>query len=325
MPTATAVACANIAFIKYWGNLQPALRLPYNDSLSMNLSAATTRTTVRFDPDLPEDRLTVDDERRLGGSLQRVVAQLELIRARAGLVAHAEVRSTNSFPMGTGIASSASGFAALTVAAAAAAGLELSEAECSALARRASGSAARSIPGGFVQWHTATVDEGSFARTIAPAAHWDLRDLVAVVSRTPKAVSSTDGHAAAVLSPYFPARLAELPGRLARVRQALLERDLAAMGPAVEAEAISLHVVALSGQPAVLYWSPATVALLHQVRAWRAQGLPVYFTLDAGPNVHLLCEARHAATLEQELQALDYVESVIHNRPGEGARVVAGA
>jgi len=320
---ATALAHSNIAFVKYWGNLDDDRRLPLNDSLSMGLSEARTVTSVQFEPERRFDRIVVDGETRYGPVHDRVVAHLDRLRWRAGTSWRAVVRSANSFPMGTGIASSASAFAALTVAASHALGLQLSEPELSALARLGSGSAARSIPGGFVEWRAAETDGGSYATTIAPPEHWDLRDLVAVVERAHKSTGSTDGHRAARTSPFLAARMGELTERLPRVRRALLERDLASFGPAVEAEALSLHAVALTSRPALLYWTGATVRLLHQVGAWRAAGLPVYFTLDAGPNVHLLCEGSHAAELEAALSQLDYVEMILHNRPAGAARLVA--
>ena len=319
---ATAVAHANIAFIKYWGNWDDALRLPYNDSLSMNLSAATSTTSVTFDDRLPADVLVIDGLEQPGESRARAAAHLDRVRSRAGVAAHALVESSNTFPMGTGIASSASGFAALTLAACAAAGLALGEAEASALARLASGSACRSIPGGFVEWRAARIDADSWAFSIAPPEHWDLCDLVAVVSRSHKAVGSTGGHAAALGSPYWGARLEELTWRIPEVRSALLARDFRRFGPAVEAEALSLHAIAHTGRPSILYWSPGTVALMHQVRQWRRDGLPVFFTLDAGPNVHLLCEAVHGAAVAAALSELDYVEFVLDNRPAGPAHLI---
>lgn len=311
---ATAIAHSNIAFVKYWGNRDAQLRLPYNDSLSMNLSAASTSTTVSFSDDLSTDRLTIDGEKHIGPALDRVSRQLDLIRLRAGIRLRAAVQSRNSFPMGTGIASSASGFAALTMAAAQAAGLRLTEAELSALARRGSGSAARSIPGGYVLWHAGSGDRDSFAETVFPAEHWDLRDLVAIVSRRHKGLGSSDGHAAAEGSPLFAGRLAAMPETLSQLRGALASRDFPRFGAALEAEALSLHAIALTGRPAALYWTPGTVALLMQAQAWRAEGLPVWFTLDAGPNVHLICEGKDAATLEAALRSLDYVEAILANR-----------
>lgn len=319
--SASAIAHSNIAFIKYWGNLDDERRLPLNDSLSMNLSAAQTRTAVHFDPERGDDWVILDGETRFGPARDRVVAHLDRIRWRAGITMSAVVRSQNSFPMGTGIASSASGFAALTLAASHAAGLDLPEPELSALARLGSGSACRSIPGGFVEWHAGDTDGSSYAETLAPADHWDLRDLVAVVERSHKVVGSTDGHRAAPSSPFLAARLVDVQDRLPKLRRALLERDFAAFGPAVEAEALSLHAVALTSRPPLLYWTDRTVRLLHQVAAWRAEGLPVYFTLDAGPNVHLLCEGPHAAALADALGQLDYVELVLHNRPAGPAHL----
>lgn len=324
MTKATAVAHANIAFVKYWGNLVPALRLPYNDSLSMNLSAATTTTTVRFDAGLHADHLVIDGAERIGPAHERVVRHLDLIRALAGMADRAFIESENSFPMGTGIASSASAFAALTLAAAGAAGLSLGERELSALARRGSGSAARSVPGGFTLWHAAGTDADSFAESIAPAEHWDLRDIVAVVSHAHKRTGSTDGHTAAAGSPFFAARVAALQARVPEVRQALLDRDLAAFGAAVEAEALELHAIAMTGAPPLLYWTPATVKLLHQTRAWRDEGLAVWFTLDAGPNVHLICEGETADEIEALLAEHDEVESTLHNRVAGPAHLLAG-
>lgn len=319
---ATAVAHSNIAFLKYWGNRNPRLRLPMNASLSMNLSEAKTVTTVLFDPEADEDRIVLDGETRYGAARSRVTGHLDLVRRRAGLDLYAIVRSTNTFPMGTGVASSASAFAALTLAAATAARLDLTPRELSALARRGSGSAARSVPGGFVEWSAADTDEGSFAGSIAPPEHWDLRDVIAVVSRRPKELGSTEGHAAAIASPFFEARLDEVKRRLPVVRRAIMRRDLQTLGPAIEAEAMSLHAVAMTGRPSVVYWSPETVRLLRQVATWRRQGSRVYFTLDAGPNVHLICEGDEADELEQELLDLSYVEETLHNRPAGPARII---
>lgn len=322
---ATAVASANIAFVKYWGNRDAALRLPCNGSLSMNLSAATTTTSVHFDDRFPNDTVIIGGEEQHGLAYARVVAHLDRVRTLAGINARAHVVSQNSFPMGTGIASSASAFAALSLAATAAAGLNLSERELSALARLGSGSAARSVPGGFIEWVAGDSHATSYAYSIAPPEHWDLRDVVAIVSHTPKQIGSTDGHAAALTSPYFATRLALLPDRHARIRQAILDRDLAVLGPLMEEEAISLHVIALTSRPPIYYWAPATLELIQAIRAWRGEGLPVYFTLDAGPNVHLICAAADAPTVEARVRAMDGVMDVLVNAPGGPATVMRDA
>src|SRR5512141_562680 len=182
MTTATAQAHPNIAFIKYWGNRDNALRIPMNGSISMNLDGLFTRTTVSFQPSLPYDELIINGHEVMGAGRNRVSCILGIIREMAGTHDSAEVMTENNFPSGAGIASSAAAFAALAVAGSKAAGLNLSEQELSRLARRGSGSAARSIPGGFVEWQAGETDEDSFAFSIAEPNQWKIVDCVALVS-----------------------------------------------------------------------------------------------------------------------------------------------
>ena len=303
MRQATCVSCANIALVKYWGNRDRALRLPANSSLSMNLASLTTTTTVEFRDDLASDVVTIDDVEAQGSARERVVAHLDRVRALASINAKACVVSHNNFPAGTGLASSASAFAALTVAACAAAGLALSTDELSRLARRGSGSACRSVPGGFVLWDACDEDDCSFGRTIAPADHWDLRDVIAIVESAHKATGSTEGHALADSSPLQAARVASTPPRLERCKAALLSRDFPALAEVIEQDALAMHAVMMTSAPPLFYWRPATLAVMRAVRAWRADGLAVAFTIDAGPNVHCLCPAASASKVETLLRA----------------------
>ncbi|NLX11012.1 MAG: diphosphomevalonate decarboxylase [Chloroflexi bacterium] len=323
MSKATAVSCANIAFVKYWGRKDDALRLPLNSSISMNLDAATTTTTVEFDPALAADEVVIEGTETTAKAAARVSEHLDRIRALAGdgFDRRARVVSRNSFPMGTGIASSASAFAALTVAACAAAGLDPDERTLTILARLGSGSACRSIPAGFVEWHTADTSADSVAEQIAPPDHWDLRDLIAIVQTAHKETESSKGHQLVQASPFAGARLEAAERALPIIRQAILARDFEALGEETEQEAIRMHAVAMTSQPSVLYWSPATVEILHAVRAWRASGLPAYCTIDAGANVHVLCQGADAARIEGDLRALPGIQDVIANRPGPGTRL----
>jgi diphosphomevalonate decarboxylase len=321
MTKATAVANPNIAFIKYWGRIDDVLNLPANPSLSMNVSGLTTVTTVEFWAGLPADVVTIGDEPASEQTVVRVVAHLDRVRALAGIEERARVASRNDFPAGTGLASSASAFAALSLAATRAAGLRLDVEALSRLARRGSGSACRSVPGGFTLWEGAS-DETSFARQVAPPEHWDLRDVVAVVTREHKAVGSYDGHALAPTSPFYGARLTTVSKRLEVVKAAVQHRDLAAMGPAIEADAMAMHGVMMTSRPPLLYWRPGTVAVLQAVRAWREERLNVYFTLDAGPNVHCLCEAADSPEVEGRLRNLSGVEDVLVGGPGGGVRLI---
>lgn len=204
--TATAQAHPNIAFIKYWGNRDDRLRLPVNGSVSMNLGALTTTTKVTFDDSLRQDSLTINGAAEPETAVARVSSVLDEVRRIARIGARARVESVADFPLGVGVASSAAAFSALALAASTAAGLSLSEGEVSRLARLGSGSACRSVPGGFCEWRMGTGDADSIAVSIADADRWDLVDLIAILSTTHKKVGSSAGHPGAATSPYQAAR-----------------------------------------------------------------------------------------------------------------------
>ena len=323
---ATARAGSNIAFIKYWGVANPRINLPLNNSISMTLGALHTTTTVEWDAGgyLGADEVTIDGERVEGKKAERVTQHLDLIRHLAGDRRYrARVISRNNFPMASGIASSASAFAALTVAAAAAIGLTLDRTRLSAVARHGSGSASRSIFGGYVEWERGNDDATSVARQLFPAEHWNLRDVVVVVSTAEKAVSSQSGHTLALTSPFNAARIDSLYTALQEVRAAIMLRDLNRLGPVIEQDALAMHAVMMTSKPSLLYWQPGTLEILQAVRRWREQdGLPVYFTIDAGPNVHLICEPAFERELLRRLQTLGGVRSTLTSGPGDGAEIV---
>lgn len=314
--TAAAAAHPNIAFIKYWGNQDNTLRIPANGSLSMNLDGLETRTTVNFDTSMEGDRLILNGEPVEGDALARVSASLDRIRQQADLQTSALVRSENSFPMGTGIASSASAFAALTLAGANALGLCLSERELSQLARTGSGSACRSIPSGFVEWQSGTDHESSFAVSIAGPEHWDLVDYIVLVSGQHKAVGSTQGHQLAGTSPLQAARVADADRRLELCRKALLERDFPVFAEVVEQDSNLMHSVMMTSKPPLYYWEPGTLDIINAVREWREDGLQVCFTIDAGPNVHVLCPGSDAEAVERRLTSLVNIKSILKCTPG---------
>ena len=323
MTTATAQANPNIAFIKYWGNRDNTLRLPSNGSISMNLDGLYTRTTVSFQPSLPYDELIINGHELMGHGLDRIAYILDIIRGMANIHARAEVMSENNFPSGAGIASSASAFAALALAGSTAAGLSLSEPELSRLARRGSGSASRSIPGGFVEWQAGTSEEDSFAFTIAGPDHWDLMDCVAIVSAAHKKTGSTEGHSIAPTSQLQAARVADAPRRLEICHRAILERDFDAFAAIVELDSDMMHAVMMTSTPALHYWKPASLDVMHCVRGWRAEGMQVCYTVDAGPNVHVICLEDQSQVVEQKLREIPGVQNVLVARPGGAAQVVA--
>jgi diphosphomevalonate decarboxylase len=321
MASASALAHPNIAFIKYWGNQDNDLRLPSNGSISMNLDGLFARTIVSFQPSLPFDELILNGHEVVGRGLDRVAHLLDAVRGRAGIKANAEVISETNFPAGAGIASSAAAFAALALAASSAAELELKEAELSRLARLGSGSAARSIPGGFVEWQAGTTDEDSYAFSIAAADHWDLADCIAVVSTTHKKTGSTEGHALAWTSPLQQARVDDAPRRLEICRAAVLGRDFDSLAAILEHDSDMMHAVMMTSSPPLLYWQAATVEVFHAVREWRAAGLPAAYTVDAGPNVHVLCERPHAEQVRERLKDIPGVREVLVAGAGGPARI----
>lgn len=316
---ATVRAGSNIAFIKYWGVDDVTLNLPQNNSISMTLADAHTTTTVEWLPkaQLPQDEIVVDGVRFDERKAARLVRHLDRIRELAAIDLPARVVSQNNFPMASGIASSASGFAALTAAACHALALPWDATRLSAIARRGSGSASRSLFGGFVEWHRGHDDATSVAQQLHPLAHWTLYDIVAVVSGAEKAVSSEQGHRLAASSPLNSGRVASLPTALAEVRAALATRDLRRLGPVIELDALAMHAVMMTSTPSLLYWQPGTLEIIQAVRHWREhEGLQAYFTIDAGPNVHLLCEAGDVAAVQARLATLPSVQQIIVSRPG---------
>ena len=324
MKTTSAIAQAhpNIAFIKYWGNRDNTLRLPMNGSISMNLDGLVTRTTVSFQPSLAFDELIINGHEVTGAGLDRVSYILDIIRGMADIHERAEVMTENNFPTGTGIASSASAFAALALAGSTAAGLNLSEPELSRLARRGSGSASRSIPGGFVEWQAGASDDDSFAFSIAPADHWKLVDCVAIVSASHKKTGSTEGHAVAPTSPLQAARVADAPHRLDICRTTILNKDFDSFSSIVELDSDMMHSVMMTSTPALHYWKPASLEVMNSVREWRNAGTPACYTVDAGPNVHVICPEEYVATVEKRLREIPGVEKVLVARAGGPAKVV---
>lgn len=314
--SAAAAAHPNIAFIKYWGNQDDDLRIPANGSISMNLEGLETRTTVAFDTQLKEDQLSINGEPASREALQRVSQTLDHLRRLADLETSARVTSRNSFPTGTGIASSASGFAALVLAGATALGLCLSEGELSQLARLGSGSACRSIPGGFVEWQAGKDHHSSFAETLAGPEHWDLLDTIVLISSQHKAVSSSQGHRLAESSPLQKARVKDADRRLGICRQALLERDFSAFADVVEQDCILMHSVMMTSSPPLYYWEPRTLEIIEAVRDWRREGLQVCFTIDAGPNVHVIYSGSDAEAVKRKLNSLANVKSLLTCTPG---------
>lgn len=316
---ATAIAPANIAFIKYWGKKDEKLRLPLNSSISMNLSGALTTTTVEFSEKFTADSVDGDFNDK---EKSKIVAHLDRIRRVGKSSLHAKVATRNSFPKGAGIASSASGFAALTLAASAALGLKLSEKELSIVARFGSGSACRSVPDGFVYWKAGESSDESYAYSLYPSSYWDLRDIVVVVRSPEKSVSTTSGMERVKTSPFWRERILGIPAKIQAVQYALKKRSLRDLGIVMEEDCINMHAVTMTQNPPLFYWNETTMEIIRSVPRWREEGVGVYFTIDAGPNVHLICEGINEKIVIEKVKRLRGISQLLLNRPAQGARLI---
>ena len=318
MSEVVVVAHPNVALSKYWGKRGGEGNVPAVPSLSVTLAGLQTRTRVKWGAGAHR---VVLGGRELGtDESARARALLDRVRDASGLPSHAEVETRNDFPTSSGLASSASGFAALALAAVRAAGLDWDSARVSDLARSASASAARSVFGGYVELQ---VDEKS-ARPVAPSSKLPMVVLVCVTTEAPKAVGSTDGMRVTLeKSPYARAWLEQAPRLHEQLRDALLAGDFARVGELAESSALAMHASAIAA--GVVYWSGATLATLAEVRALRDRGVAAYATIDAGPHVKVLVRPEEAPRAREALQAVTGVLRIIEARAGEGARLEAAS
>lgn len=315
-------AYTNIAFIKYWGKKNEELILPQNNSLSLTLDAFYTETKVTFDENLDSDILILDGEEEGAKALKKAQVILDLVREMADIESYARIDSKNFVPTAAGLASSASGLAALAGAASLAAGLDLSETELSRLARRGSGSASRSIYGGFAEWQQGTSDEDSIAVPVDDA-NWDIGMLFIIVDDNRKDVSSTEGMRRVVeTSPYYDGWVSSSVEDLAAIKTAIANQDLVATGEIAERSALKMHALNLSANPPFNYWSPDSIVAMRKVTELREMGYPVYLTMDAGPNVKLICKASQLEEIYAILRKEYREEQLVMAKPGPGMQIL---
>lgn len=317
---ASAVACANQGLVKYWGKTDEVLRLPTNDSISVCLDTLRTHTTVEFSDQFAHDSFSLDGA---PSKDPRVFGHLDLIRTIAGSSKRARVESRNTFPAAVGFASSASGFAALTVAGCAALGLSLSASELSRIARRGSASASRSIPGGFSKLMVAPSDEGTIAVRLAGPTELDFLTVMVTVTSSRKLVGSTQGMKITTeTSPMFQARLAYLPAVIEKMGQSIAARDSREVAHLAEVDTLNMHATMLTSEPPLIYWNCATIEVMREIQALRRDGYCAYFSIDAGQNVFVNTTRSHGPKIHERLQKVSGVQTISESRPGEGARLV---
>lgn len=317
--TATGVAHPNIAFIKYWGVRNAAIHLPVNGSISMNLAELFTKVKITFDVQLKNDELVIDGEAATIPQLERMSIFLDQGRKFADISENARVETTSNFPMSAGVASSASVFAAAAVALNSALDLNLDQPALSRLARLGSGSACRSIPPGFVEWKPGADDQSSYAESIFPSKYWELANCIAIIQTGGKKISSKEGHTLASSSPLQVSRVLDAPRRLDVCRQAIRERDFFALAEIVELDSNWMHAVMMTSTPPLFYWDPITLAVMKAVTESRQKGLPVCYTVDAGPNVHVITVSNASSTVQDLLHSIPGVQDVLVCHPGGAA------
>lgn len=323
--SATAIAHPNIALVKYWGKADAILNVPAVPSVSITLDALTTETQVRFDASLAADSLCMNGSElaSTSGQARRITACLDALRKLADTGLRARVETRNDFPTGAGLASSASGFAALVVASAAALKLELSPAAASKIARAASASAARSLFGGFAELPAGAAGDDVAATGLAPAEHWPLEVVVAICAEGPKAVGSTRGMLdSAATSPFYSAWVEAAAADADAGRSAISARDFARLASVSEASCLKMHAVMQTTRPALLYWNAATMATLERIKDLQQAGIEVFFTMDAGPQVKAVCAPGSGLEVAAALTSVAGVSRVLSSGLGGPARVV---
>ncbi|WP_395318416.1 diphosphomevalonate decarboxylase [Fructilactobacillus frigidiflavus] len=315
----TARAHTNIALIKYWGKANQKLKLPTTSSLSLTLNDFYTDTSVLFNEALTEDKIIFNGEQLPKEKAQRIVKFLDLVRDLAHINVYAEVSTINKVPTAAGLASSASGFAALAAAASKAIGLELSKRDLSRLARQGSGSATRSIYGGFVEWEKGTNDETSYAIPIEEHVDWPINVVAVMVNQSEKQMSSSKGMQISVkTSPYYAVWEKISVQALEKIKVAIKNRDFNEMGKIAEENAMQMHALTLSSSPDFTYFDADSLKVMNLVHSLRKNGLACYFTMDAGPNVKILVEKANTTKLVKELEKQFGSDKIVVTTPGPG-------
>ena len=323
---ATATANANIALVKYWGKRDEKLFLPTNSSISMTTDKMTTTTTVDFDKKYKSDIFALNEKKISEEESENVSRHLNLIRSICKRKEKARVQSANYFPTAAGLASSASGFAALTLAAAHALCVSFNKKHLSIIARQGSGSASRSIFGGFVEWNRGEKSDGtdSFAHPIASENHWkDFCMIATVVQFGEKKVKSRAGMKQTVkTSPFYKSWLQTVGNDLNLVRKGILEKNFSLVGKTAEMNSLKMHATMLTTSPPIIYFAPATLKVIETVQELRESGTECYFTMDAGPQVKVLCLKKNAKKIRPELNRITGVKQTILCQPGSDAKLV---
>lgn len=318
-------AHTNIALIKYWGKRNDELFLPMNSSLSLTLDAFYTDTEVVLDPNFTSDTFYLNDIKQDKKETEKITKFLNLFRKEVNMETKARIKSYNHVPTAAGLASSASAFSALAGAMNQASGLNLDHKTLSTYARRGSGSATRSIYGGFVEWYMGEDDlsETSHAIPIDDAS-WDIGMIVIAVNTERKKLSSRVGMKQTIAtSPFYSSWVETATSDLTKMKDAIKQKDFITLGEITESNGMKMHATMLGAFPPISYWEPDSVKAIQTVKEIRGLGIPCYVTMDAGPNVKVLCKASDMVKIENLLLKEFKREQIIPTTVGEGIKLLS--
>ena len=326
---ASAIAHSNIALIKYWGRSlesDPNMNIPSNDSVSMTKNGIgdvklQTHTTIEFSDAYDQDLALLNGEVLIGRNMERILRVVNHLRKQVNLDYCFKMMSKNDFPIQAGLASSASGFAALAIATVTALGKDFSKEKISKIARLGSGSAARSIHGGFVYWNKGTSHETSFAEQICGPDEFNMDAVIAIIHEGKKDVTSDIGHRSAHTSPFNEVRIKLTQEQAKDIKKAILDDDFSKVGKIAEENCKYMHTVMMTSNPPLFYWHSDTLRLIKATEEIRKDGLECYFTIDAGPNIHYLCRSEDSHELQKLLEKKERVNKTILVKPASDSYV----
>ncbi|MBN1501987.1 diphosphomevalonate decarboxylase [Candidatus Woesearchaeota archaeon] len=325
----SAIADANIALVKYWGKRDQTLVLPQNSSISMVTDGLYAHTTVEFDSKYNRDIFSLNGKNidtKSKGYEEYVGKFLKIVRKLSANKKHVRIQSSNNFPTAAGLASSAAGFAALTAATNKAFALGLNKRELSILARQGSGSACRSIHSGFVEWRRGGKMDGSdsYAEQIADAKYWpEFRMIFCITTKKEKKIKSRAGMAQTVAtSAMYKCWLDAIVEDLKNVRQGIIQKSFSLVGKTAEHNCLKMHSLMLTTKPPIIYWNEFTIRIINKIIELRENGLECYFTIDAGPQVKIICLESNIPKIVRKVQEITGIEDIIITKPGQGARIV---
>ncbi len=313
----TALAHSNTALVKYWGKQNEELIIPMNNSISMTTSALTTITTIEFSKKYNEDQFILNEQKQEGKIKDRVINHVNYIREMAKSSLKARIFSKNNFPTASGLASSASGFAALTMASCLAFGLNKSKKELSMISRRGSGSSCRSIYGGFVEWIKEDENKESYAIQLADENWFDIRDIIVVLKNKERKINTRDAmRLSKKTSPFYSERITTVNKHLKEVRKAIKEKNFTSLGETAELDCLNMHFIAMTSKPSQIFWSADTLDIMHLVVDLRENGIEAYYTIDTGANLHVLTIPKYENDVVNTLNQLNNIKQIIPSKPG---------